>query len=83
MAIVDIDIAEAEKTTKEIAEATGRKVIAIQCDCTDKEQVDAMVETVAKELGGLNFCHNNTGICINALAEEMTTAVCIMHQKLA
>ena len=72
MAIVDLDIEEAKKTAKELAEKTGRKVIAIQTDCTDKEQVDAMVEEVVKELGGLDFCHNNAGICINALAEEMT-----------
>ncbi|MFQ8864534.1 MAG: SDR family NAD(P)-dependent oxidoreductase [Dorea longicatena] len=44
--------------------------MAIQTDCTDKEQVD--VEEVVKELGGLDFCHNNAGICINAPAEEMT-----------
>ena len=72
IAIVDIDIDEAEKTAKEIAEKTGRKVIAIKTDCTDKEQVYAMVQQVVKELGGLDFCHNNAGICINAPAEEMT-----------
>lgn len=70
--LADLDIAEAEKTAKEIAEKTGRKVIAIQTDCTNKEQVDAMVEEVVKQLGGLDFCHNNAGICINAPAEEMT-----------
>ena len=62
MAIVDLDIEEAKKTAKELAEKTGRKVIAIQVD----------VEEVVKELGGLDFCHNNAGICINAPAEEMT-----------
>lgn len=36
------------------------------------KSVDAMVEEVVKELGGLDFCHNNAGICINAPAEEMT-----------
>lgn len=72
MAIVDLDIEEAKKTAKELAEKTGRKVIAIQTDCTDKEQVDAMVKQVVEEFGGLDFCHNNAGICINAPAEEMT-----------
>ena len=72
MAIVDLDIEEAKKTAIELTEKSGRKVIAIQTDCTDKEQVDAMVEEVVKELGGLDFCHNNAGICINAPAEEMT-----------
>ena len=72
VAIVDLDMEEAVKTAEEIAKATGRKVIAVKCDCTDKEQVDAMVKTVVEELGGLDFCHNNAGICINAPAEEMT-----------
>ena len=52
------------KLLKKLAEKTGRKVIAIKTDCTDKEQVDAMVEQVVAELGGLDFCHNNAGICI-------------------
>ncbi len=72
VAIVDLDIEEAKKTAAEIAEATGRKVIAIKCDCTNQEQVEAMVAEVVKELGGLNFCHANAGICINVPAEEMT-----------
>lgn len=72
MAIVDLDYEEARKTAEELIELTDRKVIAIRTDCTDKAQVDEMVEQVVKELGGLNFCHNNAGICINAPAEEMT-----------
>ncbi len=72
VAIVDLDIAEAKKTAEELAKETGRKVIAIGCDCTDSEQVEAMVQQVVDEFGGLDFCHNNAGICINAPAEEMT-----------
>ena len=72
VAIVDLDIEEAKKTAAEIAEATGRKTIAIKCDCTDKEQVEAMVQQVVNELGGLDFAHANAGICINAPADEMT-----------
>ena len=74
IAVVDMDIAEAEKTAKEIAAATGRKVIAIKCDVTDEAQVQAMVDQVVAELGGLDFCHANAGICINAPADEMTYA---------
>lgn len=72
VAIVDLDYEEAVRTAKELAESTDRRVIAIKADCTDQEQVNAMVEQVVKELGGLDFCHNNAGICINAPAEEMT-----------
>lgn len=72
IAIVDLDYEEAKKTAEALAEQTGRKVIAIRTDCTKKDQVAAMVDQVAAELGGLHFCHNNAGICINAPAEEMT-----------
>ena len=72
VAIVDLDGDEARKTALELAERTGRKVIAIRTDCTKKDQVDAMVDQVVAQLGGLHFCHNNAGICINAPAEEMT-----------
>ena len=34
--------------------------------------VQKMVDTVVAELGGLDFCHANAGICINAPADEMT-----------
>ena len=74
VAIVDLDLAEARKTAEEIAGETGRKVIAVGTDCTDPKQVDEMVAQVVRELGGLDFCHNNAGICINAPAEEMTSA---------
>ena len=47
-------------------------MIAVKCDCTQPDEVEAMIETVVRELGGLDFCHNNAGICINAPAEEMT-----------
>ena len=33
-----------------------------------------MVDQVVAELGGLDFCHANAGICINQPAEEMTYA---------
>ena len=74
IAIVDLDIDEAKKTAEELAKNTGRKVIAIKCDVTDEKDVQAMVDEVVKELGGLNFCHANAGICINEDADKMTYA---------
>ena len=74
VAIVDLDYETAVKTAKEITEATGRKVIAIKCDVTKEEDVKRMVDEVVEKLGGLDFCHANAGICINAPADEMTYA---------
>ena len=72
LAIVDVDIDEAEKTAKELSDKTGRKVIAVKTDVTEPEQVDAMVEKVVSELGGLEAAFCNAGICINEPADEMT-----------
>ena len=72
VAIVDLDYETAVKTAAEIAEATGSKVIAIKCDVTIEADVQRMVDEVVEKLGGLDFCHANAGICINAPADEMT-----------
>lgn len=53
VAIVDLDLKEAQKTAAELSEKTGRKVIAVQTDCTSQEQVESMIQTVVKELGDL------------------------------
>ena len=74
LAIVDLDIDAARKTAEEIAEKTGRKIVAIYADVTKEEDVQAMVNQVVEQLGGLDFCHANAGICINVPAEEMTYA---------
>lgn len=72
MAIVDVNLEGAEAVAKEIADATGSKTIAIRCDVTNQEDVEAMVAEVAGTYGKLDACFNNAGICLNVPAEEMT-----------
>lgn len=72
VAIVDLNYEGAVKVAEEIAAATGSKTIAIKCDVTNKEDVEAMVAKVVETYGKLDACYNNAGICINAPAEEMT-----------
>ncbi|MEH2949933.1 SDR family oxidoreductase [Sporofaciens sp. JLR.KK001] len=72
VAIVDINLEGAEAVAKEIADATGSKTIAIRCDVTNQEDVEAMVAEVAGTYGKLDACFNNAGICLNVPAEEMT-----------
>ena len=49
-----------ESTAAEIR-AMGRRSLAIKCDITDREQVDAMVARVAGELGSVDILVNNAG----------------------
>lgn len=72
VAIVDINLEGAQTVAKEIADATGSKTIAIQCDVTDKDQVEAMVAKVVDTYGKLDACYNNAGIALNVPAEEMS-----------
>lgn len=72
VAIVDVNLTGAEAVAKEIAEATGSKTIAIQCDVTRADEVEAMVAKVVETYGKLDACFNNAGICLNVPAEEMT-----------
>lgn len=72
VAIVDVNLEGAEMVAKEIAEATGSKTIAIRCDVTNQDDVEAMVAKVVDTYGKLDACFNNAGICLNVPAEEMT-----------
>jgi NAD(P)-dependent dehydrogenase (short-subunit alcohol dehydrogenase family) len=48
-----------EAAAQEIASATGRRVIAIPCDVTSRQQVDAMVAQAAAQLGGVHILVNS------------------------
>lgn len=72
VAIVDVDIDEAQKTADEIAKNHGVKTIAIKTDVTDPDQVDSMVSQVVSAFGKLDVAFCNAGICINKPALEMT-----------
>ena len=73
VAIVDIDIAESEKTAAEISRL-GVKTIAVKADVTDAAQVEAMVNEVVSAFGKLDIAFCNAGITCNQPAEEMSLA---------
>ena len=62
IAIVDIDIAEAEKTAKELAARYSAHTIAIRCDVTDAENGGQMMDTFHKDYGSIDFAITNAGI---------------------
>lgn len=72
LAIVDIDIDEAQKTANAIAGSCGVRAIAIKTDVTDPDQVEAMVEEIVRTYGKLDVAFCNAGICINEPADEMS-----------
>ena len=70
VAIVDLDEETAGKTCEGIR-AMGRDSMAIRCDVTDKDQVQAMVAKVAERFGRLDIGVNNAGIAILGADEEL------------
>lgn len=73
IAIVDIDIEEAENTAGELADRYSAHTIAIRCDVTDAEDVKRMMETFIKEYGTIDFAINNAGIANTYPAEEISS----------
>ena len=73
VAIVDMDIAEAQKTADEIAQL-GVKTLAIQTNVTDEADVNNMIERIMDVFGKLDIAFCNAGICINEPADTMTYA---------
>ncbi|MHC1772533.1 MAG: SDR family oxidoreductase [Flexilinea sp.] len=62
VAIVDLNIDKASATAKEIANETGRKIIAYSCDVTNPKSVDLMMNKYIADSQELNFAINNAGI---------------------
>ncbi|MFR9620352.1 MAG: SDR family oxidoreductase [Rikenellaceae bacterium] len=74
IAIVEVDMAEAEKTAAEIAEKYGVKCIAIECDVTSEQSVEAMIAKYESEFERIDFAVNNAGIANVIPAEEISAA---------
>jgi 3-oxoacyl-[acyl-carrier protein] reductase len=60
------------ETAERLAEATGRKPLAVPCDVTDEDQVRRMVAATVQEFGRLDVLVNNAGLGGSASILEMT-----------
>ncbi|MFD1815362.1 SDR family NAD(P)-dependent oxidoreductase [Rhodococcus gannanensis] len=71
VAILDLDIASAQKLAEDIA-AAGGTAVAVSADVTDEESVGSAVEEAATQLGGLDGVVTCAGIARSALVHEMS-----------
>ena len=60
VAVLDRDLAAAQRTAEQIA-AEGGSALALACDITDRDTVDAAVQRIANEWGGIDILVNNAG----------------------
>ncbi len=61
----------AQGLVSKVQAETGRRVLAVQTDVTETEQVKAMVERVRSELGDIDILVNNAGIVRDTLFLRM------------
>lgn len=64
----------AQDLARKVQSETGQKVLAVQTDVTDPEQVRKMVEQVRSELGDIDILVNNAGIVRDTLFLRMDEA---------
>ncbi len=74
IAVIDLDLSEAQNAVQKIQAATLKTARAYQADVTQEPEVDAVVTQIVQDFGQLNIAVCNAGICINAPAEEMSLA---------
>lgn len=60
--VLDVDGDAAERTADEVAAATDGRAHAVECDLTDRDDVEATVEAVREETGGVDVLVNNAGL---------------------
>ncbi|MEU4159200.1 3-oxoacyl-ACP reductase FabG [Actinoplanes sp. NPDC026670] len=73
VAVLDLD----EQACAEVVDrikASGGTAIAFGCDVSDEAQVDAVVNKVAGELGGVDVLVNNAGVLRDNLLHKMSAA---------
>ena len=71
VAILEYDLALAEKTAKEL-DPTGKKVIAIKCDVANSDQVKEAIDATIAAFGRIDCVINNAGIIRDRMFHKMT-----------
>jgi len=69
--IVDVNLEEAEKTSKEI-QNMGRKSFAMKVNVADYNEVESLINKTKEELGSIDILVNNAGITKDNLILKMS-----------
>jgi NAD(P)-dependent dehydrogenase (short-subunit alcohol dehydrogenase family) len=69
VAVNDVNLESAQKTVEEIKKMGGT-AIAIKADISEAKEVEAMIDRVIKEFGGIQILINNAGISVSCPAIE-------------
>jgi 3-oxoacyl-[acyl-carrier protein] reductase len=85
VAIIDLDEAAASAAAGKLELVDGARSVGIGCDVADAASVDAAMERVVSELGGIHILVNNAGVTRDNLlfkmSEEDWDTVMAVHLK--
>jgi NAD(P)-dependent dehydrogenase (short-subunit alcohol dehydrogenase family) len=73
VAAADIDAAAAQRTADQIA-GNKRRALALEADCGDVAQIDAMISRAVGELGRIDVIVNNAGVTRYAYIMDLSEA---------
>jgi 3-oxoacyl-[acyl-carrier protein] reductase len=72
VAVIDLDESAAAESAAKLPLGEGQKAVGIGCDVSDAGAVEAAVERVVSELGGIHILVNNAGVTRDNLLFKMT-----------
>ncbi|MGH3306587.1 MAG: SDR family NAD(P)-dependent oxidoreductase, partial [Nocardioides sp.] len=72
VAVIDLDESAATEAAAKLSLGEGQKAIGIGCDVSDTAAVEAAVDRVVSELGGIHILVNNAGVTRDNLLFKMT-----------
>ncbi len=72
VAIVDLNHSKGKDTAAELAELTGNKIVAYECDVADSASVSRFIEAYEKDFSTIDFAVNNAGIFTGDEALEIS-----------
>lgn len=72
LVLFDLQGEKVKATAAKIAEQTGQKVIGMQLDVTDPEQIKASLEEADRRMGKLDLLFNNAGIVLHKSFLELS-----------
>jgi len=73
VAVADVDVAGGEETVQMVT-SSGGEAIFVECDVSDEQQVQMIVDRTVSAFGRLDYAHNNAGIdgAMAPLADQPT-----------
>jgi 3-oxoacyl-[acyl-carrier protein] reductase len=73
VAVLDLSADECSSVVEQIR-SSGGTAVAYGCDVADEAQVDAVIDKVAAELGGVDVLVNNAGVLRDNLLHKMSSS---------